>query len=78
MINSIERSDKMGWKEKEYRKTQKANRGGKETDSISPFDEEMLRIQGLIRCKECDMPYPYVQRNCPHCNAPNTDKYPLR
>ena len=51
----------MGWKEKEYRKTQKANRGGKETDSISPFDEEMLRIQGLIRCKECDMPYPLPQ-----------------
>lgn len=30
-------------------------------------DSEMLRIQGLIRCKECENPFPKFLDNCPVC-----------
>jgi len=65
----------MGWKEKDYRKTQKAL----EKDSEEhPYDVEMLRIQGLIRCKGCETPYPFMHRNCPSCGKANHEKYPLK
>ena len=65
----------MGWKEKEYKKTQKAL----EKDSEEhPYDAEMLRIQGLIRCKGCESPYPFMHRNCPSCGEANHEKYPLK
>lgn len=66
---------KMGWKEKEYKKKQKSS----ERDSEEhPYDAEMLRIQGLIRCKGCEATYPFMHRNCPSCEAANHEKYPLK
>ena len=30
-------------------------------------DVEMLRIQGLVRCKDCESPYPRFLDECPMC-----------
>lgn len=65
----------MGWKEKEYRTAQK-NR--KKDEGRYHYDAEMLRIQGLIRCENCENPYPYLHRNCPVCDHPNHEKYALK
>ena len=64
----------MGWKAKKYKKTQKAK---KRDDEEHPYDAEMLRIQGLIRCDKCEAPYPFMHRNCPYCGSPNREKYPI-
>ena len=38
-----------------------------EADSDDMSDSEMLRIQGLIRCDNCENPYPDALDNCPTC-----------
>lgn len=68
-----ERADR---KRKDYKESQKAK--DKDRNNHNPFDAEMLRIQGLIRCHECDIPYPFMQARCPHCNAPNREHYPSK
>ena len=32
-------------------------------------DDELLYLQGLIRCILCDLPYPRLLEVCPHCKA---------
>jgi len=32
-------------------------------------DDEMLRIQGLVRCNACDICYPYDLVKCPNTNC---------
>jgi hypothetical protein len=63
----------MGWKEKEYKANQKAKAN---QDEDHPYDSEMLRIQGLIRCQECENPYPFMHPRCPTCDSPNREHYP--
>lgn len=63
----------MGWKEKEYKANQKAKA---HQDDDHPYDSEMLRIQGLIRCQECENPYPFMHPRCPTCDSPNREHYP--
>ena len=62
----------MGWKEKEYRKTQKASK--QEEGSI--WEAEMLKIQGLHRCEKCEQIYRLHEDCCVHCDAPNTNYHP--
>jgi hypothetical protein len=62
----------MGWKEKPYRKAQR----NKAEDNT--MEEDMLRMQGLILCKECIMPYSVYQPICPHCSEPNKTHYPAK
>ncbi len=50
-----ERADR---KRKVDKDSQKAKDNDK--DNHIPFDTEMLRIQGLIRCKGCETPYPFM------------------
>lgn len=68
-----ERADR---KRKDYKKTQKAKDNDK--NKHSPFDAEMLRIQGLIRCIICENSYPFMQPRCPTCDAPNKEHYPAK
>ena len=42
------------------------------SDDADEDDGEMLRIQGLIRCSQCLITYPYHFENCPKCNHPTT------
>ena len=63
----------MGWKEKEYKKTQKALN---EDRGEEPYDSEILRIQGLIRCHACENPYTFMHPRCATCDAPNREHYP--
>jgi hypothetical protein len=32
-------------------------------------DEEILKIQGLVRCNACNICYPYDLLNCPNVNC---------
>ena len=64
----------MGWKEKDWKKGQK-DKGG---DSSRQIEEEMLKIQGLIICPNCDLTYSLYQHRCPHCDAPNKSHYPAK
>ena len=32
-------------------------------------DAELLYLQGLIRCQDCDITYPNFLENCPQCKA---------
>lgn len=66
-----ERADR---KRKAYKDSQKAK--DKDKDNYNPFDAEMLRIQGLIRCPVCENPYPFMHPRCPHCDSPNHEHYP--
>lgn len=65
----------MGWKEKDWKKTQKAFNDDAEGDN-RPYDSEILRMQGLIRCHECEVPYPFMHPRCVSCDAPNREHYP--
>jgi predicted amidophosphoribosyltransferase len=64
----------MGWKEKSYREKQR----NKSEDNSDHMREEMLRMQGLILCKDCIMPYSVYQPICPHCSEPNKTHYPAK
>lgn len=66
----------MGWKEKKHQKHQRELK--KDDGGDNPYDEEMLRMQGLIRCKECENPYPFMHPRCPTCDAPNKEHYPSK
>ena len=35
---------------------------------MSDFEDEMLQIQGLVRCKVCDCRFPQILDICPVCN----------
>jgi len=65
---------KMGWKEKEWKK----DRNHKVSDDRNQIQEEMLRMQGLILCRHCEMPYSLYQPNCPHCGESNKTHYPAK
>lgn len=67
----IERGDR---KRKDYKKAQRDK--GKENHN--PYDAEMLRIQGLIRCHNCELTYPFMQSRCPNCDSPNREHYPSK
>ena len=68
----IKRSDYMGWKRKDYKENQKAHNGNYGNDNVN--DSEFLRIQGLIRCFDCENPYPFEHTRCPHCDSPNKER----
>ena len=68
-----ERADR---KRKDYKDSQKAKDNDK--DNHIPFDTEMLRIQGLIRCEGCETPYPFMQPRCPTCDVSNKEHYPAK
>ena len=56
-----ERGDR---KRKHYKDSQKAK--DKDKNNHNPYDAEMLRIQGLIRCHNCELTYPFMQSRCPN------------
>jgi|TARA_B100000214_G_scaffold349318_1_gene302089 hypothetical protein len=64
----------MGWKEKEWKKNK--NRKDEPEDSPSDIQKEMLRMQGLILCEECYIPYSLYLPRCPNCDEPNKTHYP--
>ncbi len=64
----------MGWKEKDWKKNK--NRKDAPDDSVTDIQKEMLRMQGLILCDECNIPYSLYQPRCPKCDAPNKSHYP--
>lgn len=64
----------MGWKEKKHQKHQRALKN--DGDNEHPYDSEMLRIQGLIRCFDCEITYPFMHPRCPNCDSPNKEHYP--
>ena len=35
---------------------------------INDFEDEILEIQGLTKCKGCGTPYPRVLNDCPYCD----------
>ena len=65
----------MGWKEKEW-KNNKSRKDEIPEDSPSDIEKEMLRVQGLILCEECNIPYSLYQPRCPKCDEPNRNHYP--
>ena len=68
-----ERGDR---KRKDYKKAQRDKGKGKENHN--PYDAEMLRIQGLIRCHNCELTYPFMQSRCPNCDSPNREHHPSK
>ena len=66
----------MGWKEKEWTKNKR--RKDAPEDSPSEMQKEMLRMQGLILCEECHIPYSLYQPRCPKCDEPNKTHYPAK
>ena len=64
----------MGWKEKDWKK----NRNHKGGESRRQIEEDMLRMQGLIVCPNCDLTYSLYQPKCPHCDEPNKSHYPAK
>jgi hypothetical protein len=43
------------------------SRRKKDLDDID--DDELLYLQGLTRCNLCDLSYPRLLENCPHCKS---------
>ncbi len=66
----------MGWKEKDW-KNNKSRKDAPE-ESVSDIQKEMLRIQGLILCEECHIPYSLYKPKCPNCDEPNKSHYPAK
>lgn len=33
------------------------------------WQDEILYLQGLVRCRDCETPYPEHLETCPHCEA---------
>ena len=67
----------MGWKEKPHRAAQK-KRSEEKSEDLSHFEIEMLRMQGLKICDECQGLYGFYEPRCPHCDAPNNSHYPAK
>ena len=53
----------MGEKTKQWRQSRR-----QEIDE-GVDDAELLYLQGLIRCQDCDITYPNFLKNCPQCKA---------
>ncbi len=66
----------MGGKEKPYRKAQKNRR--KNDPSPREIERELLRMQGLILCENCQTAYSLYQPRCPNCDEPNKTHYPAK
>jgi|TARA_R110000824_G_scaffold37207_4_gene114494 hypothetical protein len=66
----------MGWKEKEWKKNRNDKTAGE--DSPREIEKEMLRMQGLILCEECLLPYSLYQPKCPMCGETNRIHYPAK
>lgn len=45
------------------------SRRKQDLDDRGDDDDELLYLQGLIRCILCDLPYPRLLEVCPHCKA---------
>ena len=52
----------MGGKTKQWRQ------GRREVES-GVDDEELLYLQGLCRCRDCDNVYPKLLDECPYCKT---------
>ena len=65
----------MGWKEKEWKENKKRKDN---QDSSSEMKKEMLRMQGLIICKECQSAYSLYHPKCPNCGKINQTHYPAK
>jgi rRNA maturation protein Nop10 len=65
----------MGWKEKDWKKNQRPKN---DEDSSSEMKKEMLRMQGLIVCNECQVAYSLYQPKCPNCGESNKAHYPAK
>ena len=61
----------MGNKIKQWRQSRRKD----EEDTID--EEELLYLQGLVRCQSCEIPYPNYLENCPHCKAKSIYHYML-
>ena len=66
----------MGWKEKDWKNNK--SRKDEPEDSVSDIQKEMLRMQGLVLCEECNIPYSAYQAKCPKCDEPNKSHYPSK
>ena len=64
----------MGGKEKAYRKAQKNRK--KDKEASSEIEIEILRMQGLILCPNCQSAYSLYQPRCPNCDESNKTHYP--
>ena len=53
---------------KPYNKVKRNNNKKRQID-VTFDDVELLRIQGLIRCKSCKTPCPIIEVICPTCGA---------
>ena len=60
------------------RKGLEENRNHKGGESRRQIEEDMLRMQGLIVCPNCDLTYSLYQPKCPHCDEPNKSHYPAK
>ena len=67
----------MGWKEKPHKAAQR-QRSQEKAEDLSHFEIEMLRMQGLKVCDECQGMYGLYEARCPHCDAPNKSHYPAK
>ena len=67
----------MGWKEKPHRKAQRAKRKETEVENRD-MEVEILRMQGLKECPNCQAVYSFYQPRCPFCDAPNLSFYPAK
>ena len=54
---------------KKPRKEWKSSKKENSDDFDMMSDSEMLRIQGLVRCRICDEPFPDELDNCPYCGS---------
>ena len=54
-------------KEKAWRKQRDSKRNNMENDTHKISDGELLKIQGLVRCKACEGIHPIDFPTCPNC-----------
>jgi len=62
--NKKDRTDIIKKRDKGWRVSKKNNKQFPEDLDI---ETEYLRLQGLIRCIDCDLPYSLELTECPHC-----------
>jgi len=56
-------------KDKAWRKQRDSKRETRKTDHHKISDAELLKIQGLVRCKACDGIHPIDFPICPTCGG---------
>ena len=49
------------------RQKERKHKPTKANVDISDFEDEMLQIQGLVKCKVCDSRFPQMLDICPVC-----------